>query len=453
MNMVGGASHTFSIVLVAIIIGWSCANFLFNENPKTPKQWSDLANNQSIVMVGDSLMRYQYLSLVHLVHFDKFVDYHVRPNILLVMTYDNWISYYRNSTELFGGSEHCDCYRGEHPKNFSDGFENRYYYNEKRNISITYIMYFGDMQQVQGHWLPELKDRDCFRTPSEYYIPPIWSYPTIQEALVNIVAKISPAPTVMLLNAGFHHNKYDDPAHAQSVAEIASIVAPRVMWKTTNGRVEPRQDELSETDKRMCAFDELECFNIGWSLSAHPSTYADNIHFMPQMYSLINMQFLRQLTENTPVLYKAMPNELRGSLISVAHSNPKMYKYVDHFGYLREVNPPANFQSEAACEALNKRVAADTVAKKLLIKSPKSLTNTLVGPPIEDLCAYLGVCSRFEGHVVQGKSSKSIYLVQNCTKREFQSGKAFIARGFSFKKIRFLTYRELVQLDRGAAMY
>ena len=89
-------------------------------------------DNQHFVLMGDSLMRYQYISLAYLIHNNKVVNPAELPNILLEKTFGGWEPFFAGTHSTLSPNEYCDC--------SSFGYEHRYYYNPTRNISISFIM-------------------------------------------------------------------------------------------------------------------------------------------------------------------------------------------------------------------------------------------------------------------------------------------------------------------------
>eukprot|EP01032_Pedospumella_encystans_P033530 gene33530-37894_t len=154
------------------------------------RHYSKLMDNQHIVMVGDSLMRYQYLSLVHLVHTYTFVPANVKPCLLWEGDYGEWNVFFNATNAAFYPNEYCDCYRVSN----TVANENRYYYNKERNISISFLSYQGDELSLHGHWSPGDKESNHQYHPPSHgeFIPYNWEVDSIQEALFDIAAKLKP---------------------------------------------------------------------------------------------------------------------------------------------------------------------------------------------------------------------------------------------------------------------
>jgi hypothetical protein len=100
-------------------------------------------HNRHIVLWGDSITRYQYLSLVLYLHTGRwtaakeglFGDSNGRS------PFDSWAEFFNHTTSLLDGNEQCDCSRqvpGPHTM-----YENRHYHDKKRNIYVTYLQKMG----------------------------------------------------------------------------------------------------------------------------------------------------------------------------------------------------------------------------------------------------------------------------------------------------------------------
>jgi hypothetical protein len=225
--------------------------------------------NQRIVMVGDSLMRYQYMSLVYWVEHGK-----PPPDGVGGGTKDNqekhsvcnewswpgvgmdgdgdWNTFFRGTTKKL--NDHCDCWHSQPISRV----ENRYYHSEEFNISLTYLWWYGLDASFRGHWKDGRMDtcepgdcKDSLPFKWEYHPPEIPF--TFEQILVNTVKPLK--PTALMINCGMWHeycpigfkekvcpvgqycpNKFD-AAFAKKVAEAGrEIVAPQngiAIWKTT----------------------------------------------------------------------------------------------------------------------------------------------------------------------------------------------------------------------------
>jgi len=124
--------------------------------------------NISIIFMGDSIVRYQYLALAAFIHhgawpnstadFDS-PDLQYEPDVSSIFavnssvearyhdTYSRRYEHYYNFTNAyFGGDEICDCRRHSKTSTLLTPWsvENRFYTNSRLNVSLVFIQFFGD---------------------------------------------------------------------------------------------------------------------------------------------------------------------------------------------------------------------------------------------------------------------------------------------------------------------
>jgi hypothetical protein len=177
--------------------------------------------NQHMLMVGNSLMRYQYLSLIHLLHTGQFPP---KAGAGFLLNNTHMANIQDRAHIIFGSHEFVDIDREHFFR------EQRHYHDEKRNISISYYLYWGEMFRTYGTSVPDPEHGWGARKSYN------WSYVGILPLLNNIKLHFYPLPSTLVLNAVFHPHKYHDPQHRKAIAAAVVGNVPRVIWKTTNCR-------------------------------------------------------------------------------------------------------------------------------------------------------------------------------------------------------------------------
>jgi hypothetical protein len=391
--------------------------------------------NQHILMVGDSLLRYQYVSLVHLLSKGEFPD-KLDPDgkILQERMFSSWAEFFTFSNGLFSstvsGSEVCDCHRDQVWRSLAEVTENRYFRDRKNNFSITYIQYFGDTFPLHGNYRPRSDAKfHAAIDAGELLEASTWSYDTVQTMLTDYATKLVPAPTVLLLNAGFHKENYVQTTHRNSVLTVAKTHFPRFIWKTTNARLSHllSPTTITEADALICATPGIQCMNLNWTYYLAPQDYVDPIHFTPQIYTDVNIQFIRTLESRDPPVYSPLPASYQESVITVANGVSRGQRYfVDHWGRLLLIPKPdrSGDVNSTACisEAFFSQRTQHT-------RSTAWLENFVTGPSLvrPDVC---------EGDLVRAASEKSIFLIQDARRREFASWQAFAGRGYDLDQVK-----------------
>jgi hypothetical protein len=178
-------------------------------------------------MVGDSLMRYQYMALVYWIEFGEppppgpgeansicnewswkgWFEHGNKPK---------WQVYYQSTTQLLK-HEHCDCYRLH-----SNTVENRYYRNPKFDAAVSFLWWTGrESLDPKGHWLWEgskIGASNCEPGMCAPHQPPIaWSG---DHGLWSAVSALQPTETV--INCGLWRDCISSPRKANQLANRVS---------------------------------------------------------------------------------------------------------------------------------------------------------------------------------------------------------------------------------------
>jgi len=342
-------------------------------NASVPGHHTRQFDNQHIVFVGDSLLRYQYLSLTYMVHHGSFYPDDAYPNILMHTTFNDWISFYEGTNAVFGAHEDCDCFRDRNE--VERIYENRYYFNKERNTSISYIQYFGDTHPLHGHWSPADNESNHDHRPLDHEFQPYrWQY-SIADALTNIAAKLEPKPSVLLLNAGHWPNSWGEESHRQSVLTLALSLFDRVIWKTTNARNDSMPGEYVHDEA--CTFPGVECMNVEWTKYLSSTDYTDFVHFRPPIYTDLNIQFIHQLVTKEALAVGPMGEHMYGHV--VVHKGKEYV--VDKRGILRPFDVPLDAEKNTVCSY--------TARTKVHLHTGLLLKH-LLGDLVADICTFEG---------------------------------------------------------------
>jgi hypothetical protein len=239
----------------------------------THAEASKCLSNKHIFFVGDSLTRYQYLSLVHFISNGNWADrktvysydgchpgeectwdkFHTRgdPNILREPDFDKryqlredgkWKVKYLRESELFKGNELCDCWDGNSTMSSSieKNIENRYYVLDNLNLRVSFFKKLGTIQ-MHAHNLISLAP--TLLTPKKYdsnaydQWPYDWFPKNISEAVEGILQKNpqrKEQTAVLLWNDGIWGSESPEIIR-DNLERLASIVGAdgQVLYKTT----------------------------------------------------------------------------------------------------------------------------------------------------------------------------------------------------------------------------
>ena len=238
-----------------------------------------------IVLMGDSITRYQYLSLAYFYRHGKWIDPMSDRTLVEEKKFRSWYEFYNYTSEALAPYELCDCFRSE-TFNPATIFENRYYYSPYH--SLVYIQAFGDIPS-HGHWqanaLPSAGSLSVLKDPKKSLWESRW-WDTISYHVSNLY----PKPSHLVLNAGHWRNNFDNKTTREKVISALASAGIKSVWKTTTYTSEHRY-HAGQIDHAMCSLTDL-CFNLSWTANVETSFYWGNVHFKEPIYRRMNEQLL-----------------------------------------------------------------------------------------------------------------------------------------------------------------
>ena len=207
-------------------------------------------SNQHVVLMGDSLTRYQYINLAYFLTHGVWTS--GSPHNEIEGEFGSWNEFYHATWRRLQSpatSEVCDCHRHEVPKNGPkpppdrDIMENRYFrvHGGGLNASLTYIELFGH-RAVVGHDVAYLNATcggagGCVQAgcvPGQCVEPPHWKLRPPETAVVAIAAMLR--PSVLVINSG-HHASYANDTTMAALARAGhaarGLGVRHMVWKTT----------------------------------------------------------------------------------------------------------------------------------------------------------------------------------------------------------------------------
>lgn len=104
----------------------------------------DALAGEHLVLVGDSLTRYQYLSLVYFLETRRWASPPGAPVNTNEKSWSNWTEFHTGMTARLRGHEICDCYRG--PTMDGGIREMRYYTSACGRVRVSYVMWWWPAQ-------------------------------------------------------------------------------------------------------------------------------------------------------------------------------------------------------------------------------------------------------------------------------------------------------------------
>ena len=281
----------------------------------------------SLLFVGDSLSRYQYLSLVYFLRWGRWFDFSIeRSDLVNELSFDNpfhndtYNEFYYQTGRMLQPYELCDCHQNkERPNMRKYVIENRYYHDPVLNNTVTFVHAFGDLVHLHGRleakdvytdrWKWSAKEKGLL---NHKHSPDQWSHDTWVEFFENYVSRLTPKPQYAILNAGQYGSSLGPEFATESDRLKKSIQKLGItsLWRTTTYNQEHAMlgdDAVAtkSTDEHMCyLFD--ECLDVSWTKSVPHHKYWDNHHFHEPVYRVMNEFLLEQLgliEEDYPKLF------------------------------------------------------------------------------------------------------------------------------------------------------
>eukprot|EP01035_Chromulina_nebulosa_P022448 gene22448-29067_t len=268
-------------------------------------------SNKNIVMIGDSLTRYQYLNLIHSLHTNSW-DFGDYPNLEHEKEWEDWKYFYLGGRNRFGCREICDCYRFSTSSRNSR--ENRHYFDLRRNISIHNFL-FAPGSGIYGSNIPTSADfsamcmnytiaQEFSKVYDEAATSHDWYYFDHTEFIREKIAPLN--ADVLIINFGhlgllFSKKTVDD--FERSFFETARSSATHLIWKSTTARcdqagaVDPAWFLKSLESDGITIFDAYAITeHVGRKNfedeTARNTICWDNLHFNSFVYREINKEFL-----------------------------------------------------------------------------------------------------------------------------------------------------------------
>ena len=261
----------------------------------------EIPQNVRLVLIGDSVTRYQYLSLAHFFRYGKWYDSSLDATSYLVneKSFQSWDEFYLRTNMLLSPFEQCDCHRSEgnmHDEIFNEIYENRYFYDPARNNSVVYLQKFGDFP-FQSHWepgpnvnMPHPRNGVLLDSKQDAVDPPFFRGNWI-ETLSDFVPKLEPKPTHIVLNSGlWGPGGFDKEEQMAGVLAALQRNGMKGIYKTTTRK---SAEELEWYEKHLCHH-MTACLDMTFTSDIKAEPTWDHTHFYHGTYEKANKALLKE---------------------------------------------------------------------------------------------------------------------------------------------------------------
>jgi hypothetical protein len=280
-----------------------------------------------LTFIGDSLTRYQYLSLIHFLHSglwpEPLGDVSGQPNPVMEREHANWTVYYSTSNEVYGGHEVCTCRRDD-----VDEYERRHFHLDTVGLTIrsitvpvlgSVLAQLGDVNQElnsthRAHYKYDARIHQrglgfslCDNStstslhPSCLY-PPHFPYHPPTALVVNTgiwqVHDHPDVPRPFDTNSTLFYQPIHDAIHSAALSHPTL----RAIWKTTTAQRGGGEAEPGAWQAQQAVFNNsstwsvLDAFGVT-DQSAVRRAYWDRWHLLPFVYEELSVVLLNMLCD------------------------------------------------------------------------------------------------------------------------------------------------------------
>jgi hypothetical protein len=274
-----------------------------------------ILRNIHLVMIGDSFMRYQYLSLAYRlrygVWFHESMWYY---NLVQERSFESpyhpftWAEFMLQTNKILQPLEVCDCFRRA-PNKFSEIIENRYFYDPVHNNSLIFMLAFGHVDALKGRLLPS-QTRNVSSTWQMEALRErksnTWIYRDWSRMVTEYIRALDPPPKHVIMNAGMWSHKFgwSQPPTANETGLINFVTKSMLRsikkaspiqfgWRTTTYTLN-RTNRGLDGDNFMCSLLPT-CINVSFTRNVRPNYYWDGKHFLEPVYRAQNEEMLHIL--------------------------------------------------------------------------------------------------------------------------------------------------------------
>ena len=269
-----------------------------------------------LAMMGDSITRYQYLSLAYFLKNGVWFDPNqTDPHLVHEGTYgETYQEFYEKNWGMLRPYERCDCYRpmGDFFALVENITENRYFYEPTRNNTLVYIEAFGHYHHPHGQVEPHQafqnlhRFRYNFTAYNQSYT--VWNTSEWDWVVDHHLAQLRPPPTHVVLNADLWYHEFDKkPKRRNRLKRSLQRNGMVSVWKTMTHNYWHDHTTANVTDPLMCQLLDA-CLNLTWTQRINMTQYQyDGIHYVEPIYRLFNEQMLSEIVNHTwPTRYQPL---------------------------------------------------------------------------------------------------------------------------------------------------
>jgi hypothetical protein len=283
-----------------------------------------------LIMMGDSVTRFQYLSLAYFLRHGNWFDNPTEQNPKYAVNshlYSTWTDFFNATTNTLAPMEYCDCFRDStcHDR---DIMENRYFYDKVHDNRVIFLTAFGRsmsipmhgrwnsstvMALLSGPWQGDVSVKGMTQSPSEAAYA--WEFydwkQTAEEHASAFGAKH------LLFNAGLWPHNFQDSQTFLNFTGALNERGIQPIWKSTTYNINHRLLKVPRTKdqniwRKFCEgrSNATWCIHLGWTRYLNRSNFGDLAHFLEPVYRVMNEELLELIGHTFPPTYVKQPKEV-----------------------------------------------------------------------------------------------------------------------------------------------
>ena len=251
------------------------------------------AQSISIIFMGDSFSRFQYLSLANYLRTNgtQWIDSKLhKENPIIKRSFRTMTELYLKTNSLLSPYETCDCLELGHYH------ENRFYWDPVQHNNIAFIKKLGSQNAMWSWNASQVHDRThanngviLNRTNVKYSGASDW-----KGTITDYICTLRPKYKVIVLNAGKWPHDLNNETVQDDIVEAIRSCGMISVYKTTEKKQSENDTMTAEYEQSMCNKTDL-CLNTSWTGKLAPYYYVDRQHFREPIYRMINTQLLEML--------------------------------------------------------------------------------------------------------------------------------------------------------------
>ena len=264
--------------------------------------------SRPILVLGDSLSRYQYLSLTHFLAHGAWPDalggQPGRPSPVVQPEHGTWTDFYRSLDDAYGGRQHCTCFRND-----SVTVERFHFYDAASDVAVRFFYYPLEsslrvgLSEAAEEWRWNGSSRLRYTYTAHSHEPRFCASSDHASCWYPPSVPFRPA-SALLANVGIWERPLTrNASYFRSISRALPSGLPlRAIWRLGTPRQDGGEMAAGANEAQLRAFGDASRWQVldGFSLvnqSGARRAHWDLWHFRPYVYEQLNAVLLNMLCD------------------------------------------------------------------------------------------------------------------------------------------------------------